>query len=495
MSRIDRFSRRTLLKGLGMGPALLPMLEAEQAHAACAGASGPKRTFIVVWPDGMIAKTASTWATSGAGYAASTLPIHMASLEPFRSDMILMDGLDYDFIKDSPNPSRGEVSGHACFQGMLTGAFYQSFGSSTAYDVGGGISVDQYLGNSLKAGGYKGIPTLNLQAWSRSTARLSYVAAGQPVLPNYDPFNVFSTVFAGVKPTTVVTPPSTMMGTPTPAPMTTVDKTMLMRKSILDSVVKDLTRFSASVGTGDRARIDSHLTLVRGIETNLQSILNPGTGTGAGGSGGSGSVVVTQPSSGACGPPALGATITGAALKQSANFPAITKMMIDITVGAFAADATRVVVLQLGDQANPDIVLTELGFADNGVQDGNTGGVNAIHSIAHRNGAEKVKVDTWFMEKVAYALGQLKGVTDGAKTLLDNTAFLALNNMRTGIHEYVGVPAILAGRGDYFSLGRSLALTGTRNNNVLCSLTAAMGFPTPTFGEAQYGGELAALKG
>jgi hypothetical protein len=476
--RLDRFSRRTLLKGLGVGPALLPMLEVERAFAACAGASGPKRTFILVWPDGMIAKTASQWASTGLNF---TLPPHMAALEPYRADLLLLDGLDYDFVKDSPNPSRGEVSGHACFQGMLTGKFYQSFGSSTANDVAGGISLDQYLGNALKAGGYKGIPTLNLQAYSRSTARLSWIAAGQPVLPNYDPFNVFSTVFAGAKP--VTTPPPG--GTPT---MTTLDKAMLMRKSVLDSVVKDLTRFSASVGTEDRARIDSHLTFVRDIEMNLTSVATGGTGTGTGGT-------VTQPTSGACVAPALGASLSAAALKQSANFPAITKMMIDISVGAFAADATRVVVLQLGDQANPDIVFTNLGFADNGVQDGNTGGINAMHSIAHRNGTEKVKVDTWFMQQAAYAIGQLKSVTDGAKTMLDNTAFLAMNNMRTGIHEFTGVPAIMAGScGGYFKTGRSLALNGVRNNNVLCAIGNAMGVPTPTFGEAQYGGELAALK-
>src|SRR3954462_8634322 len=171
MSRLDRFSRRTLLKALGVGPALLPMLEAERAFAACAGASGPKRTFIVVWPDGMIAKTASTWATTGANF---TMPAHMASLEPYRNDLILLDGLNYDFVRDSPNPSGGEVSGHACFQGMLTGQGYQSFGSTTANNVAGGISLDQYLGNALRAGGYKGIPTLNLQAYSRSTARLSW---------------------------------------------------------------------------------------------------------------------------------------------------------------------------------------------------------------------------------------------------------------------------------------------------------------------------------
>lgn len=491
MSRIDRFSRRTLLKGLGMGPALLPMLEPEHlAHAACAGASGPKRGFILVWPDGMIAKNSSTFATTGDNFV---LPPHMASLEPYRGDLLLLDGIDYSFISDSPNPSRGEVSGHACFQGMLTGKFYQSFGSNTAGNVAGGISLDQYVGNALKAGGYKGIPTLNLQVYSRSTARLSWVAAGQPVLPDQDPFHVFGQLFAGVTPApapAVMPPP----GVPVPpSTLTPVDKAMLARKSILDSVTKDLTRFSTSVGVADRARIESHLGFVRDLENRLQTTMLGGTGTGIGMPAGGGTV--TQPPAGAaCQPPALGTALATTALRDTKNFPAITKMHIDISVAAFAADATRFVVLQLGDQANPDIVFYNLGFTAGG-QDGNTGNVNAHHSIAHRNAEEKVKVDTWLMEQTAYAIGQLKSVSEGAKTLLDSTAFLAMSNMRTGIHEYVNVPAIMAGScGGYFKTGRSLKLVSTPNNGVLIAIANAMGVPTKTFGEAMYGGELAALR-
>ena len=80
--------------------------------------------------------------------------------------------------------------------------------------------------------------------------------------------------------------------------------------------------------------------------------------------------------------------------------------------------------------------------------------------------------------------------------MLDNTAFLAMNNMRTGLGEPTGVPAIMAGScGGYFKTGRSLALTNTPNNGVLVALANAMGFPVPTFGEPVYGGELAALRG
>jgi hypothetical protein len=50
-------------------------------------------------------------------------------------------------------------------------------------------------------------------------------------------------------------------------------------------------------------------------------------------------------------------------------------------------------------------------------------------------------------------------------------------------------------RGGYFKTGRSLALTGIPNNQLLVSLCDGMGFPVAMFGEPRYGGELAALKG
>jgi hypothetical protein len=48
--------------------------------------------------------------------------------------------------------------------------------------------------------------------------------------------------------------------------------------------------------------------------------------------------------------------------------------------------------------------------------------------------------------------------------------------------------------GGYFATGRSLSLD-TPNNGVLIAIANAMGIPTETFGDSQYGGELTELKG
>ncbi|MES1205929.1 MAG: DUF1552 domain-containing protein [Pseudomonadota bacterium] len=457
MSSRSQPSRRTFLKGLGAGSALLPVLASEKAQAACDGVSGPRRVFILVWPNGMFSGM-SPWATTGDNFVLST---HMKSLEQHRQDLILLDGLDYKFLPDSPNPSGGEISGHACFQGMLTGKFYQSFGSSTASNVAGGISIDQYIGNNLRQQGYTGLTSLNLQVYARSTARLSWRAAGTPVIPDFDPFHVFSTLFAG-------------------------QTAVSLRRSVLDYVARDLNRFVKKVGgTEDRAAVNAHLENVRELERRLAQVSPGGGGLGA----------MPPPMATACRPPDQGPVLSASQVRDTKNFEVVTKLQIDLAVAAFAADATRVVVLQLGDQNNSDIILSSLGFQA-GATDGNTGNVNGLLSISHRNTMEKVICDTWFMDQVAYAISRLKDVSDGAKTMLDSTVLLAMNNMRTGNGDYRGVPAILAGNcGGYFKTGRSLKLTSTPNNGVLIALANAAGVPTTTFGETIYGGELTSLRG
>jgi Protein of unknown function (DUF1552) len=479
MKRDLRFSRRNLLQAIGAGAALLPLLEADRADAACL-VNGIKRLYILAWPDGMLSNV-SQWATTGDTPATWTLAPFQAALQPHQSDLLLLHGVDYNFIRDQPNPNGGETNGHACFPGMLTGAFYQSLVASTSSDVGGGISVDQYIGNQLQAGGYKGLVSLNLGAFVKSTGRLSWKAAGQPVLPDADPYHVFSTYFAGSLPTP---PPTSGMDA---GGMPAANPTPKVRKSILDYVLADLNRFSNVVGTDDKARIQSHMQSVRNLELLLAGQAGGGGASVDGGA-------VTSGTSAACNPPVFSGTKLD--INNTSNVPALVKMQMDLAVAAFASDLTRVIVMQIADQGASNLIFTNLGFTAGG-PNGNTGDLNGYHSIAHRNDADKVTCDTWFQQQVAYIIGALKGITDPTgKSMLDSSVVTAMNNMRTGTHETTAVPVVMAGScGGYFKTGRSLALTSTPNNQLLVSLCNAMGFPVQTFGETRYGGELTVLKG
>lgn len=447
MPKIDRFSRRTLLRALGLGPAVLPMLAVEREARSEVPAA--KAALIVAWSNGWMSESSATgWPTPGTSW---TFKPFQAALEPYKPDLLLLDNMNYRFVRDSTSP---ENTGHACFPGMLTGELFKAPGSGTSSTVAGGPSIDQYIGSSLVKAGYKGLPSLNLGVFIKSTARLSWRAAGDPVIPATDPYKVFTQVFGNAT------------ATPGAMPDPAVTRARDMKKSILDNVVADLNRFSGRVGTEDKAKIEAHLQSIRAIETDLDRTTTTPTGK----------------------PPVLPAGVnTG----STDAFEATTKMMIDISVAALAADATRVVVLQLGDQGDANVIFTTLGFKAAGKGD-KTGDDNGFHNIAHANGADKDKCDTWFQSQLAYAIGGMK--TAG---LLDRGIMLAMNSMRHGMHEFNNVPAMLAGNaGGYFKTGRSIKLPdNTANNGILIALANALGVPTQTFGHAAYGGELAVLRG
>jgi len=293
------------------------------------------------------------------------------------------------------------------------------------------------------------------------------------------------------------------------APPPPVNNTPKINKSILDYVIADLNRFSNIVGTADKANIDSHLTSVRALETQIAALSGGGAGMGTASSSGG---MVTQAGTGignaACYPPAQSSVVAPG--KTSVGVDVQAKLMAQMAVAAFAADYTRVVVQQIGDQGAGQLVLTWINntmgvpYAAGGPNppDANTGDVNGFHAIAHRNVADKVLCDTWFASFNGYIIGLLKGITDmtGA-SMLDSSVFVGMNNMRAGLHDTTKIPVYMAGTcGGYFKTGRSLALpAGTAHNGLLVALCNAMGTPAPGggtyFGQSTYTGELTVLKG
>ena len=208
----------------------------------------------------------NNWATAGSDPSSWSLGSmgFQDSLKPYMADLLLLKGIDYKYIKDMPGS--GERTGHACFPGMLTGAFYKLLSSGTSSDLAGGISVDQYIGTQLQKQGYKGLVSLNQGTFVVSTGHLSWSAAGQVVLPNPDPASVFSLYFKGMLPAT--TPPTMGAGGKSGAGgAPPVDNTAAIQRSILDYVISDINRFSKIVGSEDKQRIDQHLTSVRAIES------------------------------------------------------------------------------------------------------------------------------------------------------------------------------------------------------------------------------------
>src|SRR5450432_2162910 len=101
MKRGGRFSRRTVLRSIGAGAALLPLLEADYADAQCL-AGGIKRLYIFAWPDGMISSM-NSWSSPGTDPSNWKLAPFQASLQPYQSDLLLLNGVDYKWLRDGPS--------------------------------------------------------------------------------------------------------------------------------------------------------------------------------------------------------------------------------------------------------------------------------------------------------------------------------------------------------------------------------------------------------
>ncbi len=96
--------RRAFLSAMGVGAAVLPMLDVEPVMAQTAA----KRIFILCWSNGMMNRE-QVWPEAG---PTGALPDFMQAHEPHKSDIIFINGLNYRFIRDS---SISERTGHAAY--------------------------------------------------------------------------------------------------------------------------------------------------------------------------------------------------------------------------------------------------------------------------------------------------------------------------------------------------------------------------------------------
>ncbi|MCA9672678.1 MAG: DUF1552 domain-containing protein [Myxococcales bacterium] len=357
---------------------------------------------------------------SGASYAFAAGSI-LEPLAAHKSNLLLLDGIDF---KGANNHAGG-------MQAMLTG--------------GGDISVDQYIANELAANTRFASLELGVQtsAWGGNVqTRMSYRGAGQYAPPNDDPLDVFRRLY------------------PSAAGGSDADALLARRKSVLDAVRGDLAKLRGWVGSEQRVKLDAHLASVRQLETTL-----------AGGSG-----------SGDCSTPP--ATPQALAKNDNANFPAITKLQLDMMVAALACDMTRVASIQLSHTVGPP-VFSWLNISQGHHQlshmpDSNSAGV-----------ADFVKAERWFAEQFAYLLTKLEATADpgGGGTLLDTSVVLWAKELGDGrLHTCESVPFIVAGKaGGYLSPGRYLRFSGESHTKLLVSLCHAMGLSNATFGNAAAG--------
>jgi hypothetical protein len=231
-----------------------------------------------------------------------------------------------------------------------------------------------------------------------------------------------------------------------------LDRIRAERRTVLDLVGKDLTKFAGRLGAEDRLKVDAHLQSLREIEKQLAT-----------------TTTVT------CNAP----TVSTADPFNRVNYPQSYNSQMDLVVAAFKCGLTRVATIQTANHNGdtPSVYFPWL-----------PGLTMHFHHYAHNLSPGKVPIDTWFAQQFAGLIKRFKSVPEGGGTMLDNTVILFANHLGDGAsHTTNNLPWVLAGScGGYFKT-RQMIQTNTTTNRVMIGLANAMGLPITTFGDPSYG--------
>ncbi|MFT5471542.1 MAG: hypothetical protein ACI8UO_006677, partial [Verrucomicrobiales bacterium] len=390
-----RMARRTLLKGLGATVAL-PWLEVMSENAESISSAGsiaaneiPRRAMFTYW--GLGAEiNGFTPPDTGKNY---TLTPSLAPLAPYKDDCTLMTELTCF------------TGGHGSCCCLLTGV-------NTVSNAKTLTSVDQQL--AMHHGSATRFPSLVL-GMVRQTGfggpfptTLSWSKNHTPITPENRPEVLFEKLFGSEDNNSIAA----------------AKEAMAQRVSLLDSIKEQAAALQKQVGTADRARLDQYFTSIRDLEVRIKvegewidrpkpSIARPDFGQGS---------------------------PRDRIARDGRGYSEYTRMMFDMIALAFETDSTRAVSYiprSEGDEGKCYAYKTKSAWD--------------LHTITH-NAQEDEKIAMWqkldalYLEEWAYFLGKLKGVKEGAGTLLDNTiAAWATTNGGPNAHDSKHLPLILCG--------------------------------------------------
>jgi hypothetical protein len=435
--------RRTVLRGLGASlalPFLDAMVPAGTLLAQTPARPTPRLGFVYM-PNGVARNFTGInyWTPAGEGTAFELSPI-LAPLAPFRDRTVVVSGLaqhQADAFDDGANGdhTRGTSS-------WLTGVHCKR---TEGADVRNGISADQIAAAAI--GTTTPLPSLELAIDlnflagqcenSYSCAYLNTLAWQSPTAPlptENNPRIVFERLFGEG-------------GTPEQRQAQAREN-----RSLLDSVMADLSRLQKDLGPADRATVGEYLDAVREIEGRIQRAERRGSDESL------------------------------AHLDRPAGIPTRfdehVKLMFELQWLAFRGDLTRVVTFMLGRELNfrtyPEI----------GINEGH-------HGLSHHQDnpaqlAKYARLNTYQTQLFAAFLERLRATPDGDGTLLDHSLFLygaGLSN--PNLHAHYDLPlAVVGGAGGVRGGRHVMFRQETPMTNLLLSMLDRVGAPAETLGDS-----------
>jgi hypothetical protein len=426
-------NRRTVLKGLGATFAL-PWLESLAWAADAPPASRPPVRFgTLVFANGV---NPYEWCARGEGESLE-LSSTMKPLEPFKRDITVLRELHVFNNTSGPH--------WPLFSNMLSGAqFKQSLIPQ------GAESIDQTI--ARHTGRVTPVPSLVLGIEPAETGlrggvpsvyygTVSWSSKNTPIAPEIYPRAVFDRLF---------------------------DTSGLLRdRSVLDAVLSQSKDLQRNLAAQDRQKLDEFMHSVRDVEKRIERATKEERLEG------------WRPS----------------LSKPDMQRPPETlpqevrdhmRLMLDLILLAWRMDKTRVATLIF----NRDVSHMKFSFLDGVLNE-------QLHSISHhKDNPEKLaayqRINQFHVEQLAYLLGRMQAIDEGAgTTLLDNVMLLFGSNMFNGdSHDGRNLPLVLAGHGGgTIAGGRAIDLGDKpeeqqRACNLYVTLAQRMGLELSNFGDS-----------
>jgi hypothetical protein len=220
------------------------------------------------------------------------------------------------------------------------------------------------------------------------------------------------------------------------------DKAGRGEKSVLDSVLGQAKRLRREISSTDGRKLDEYLNSVREVESRIERAGRQGEMQG-------------------WRPILDGPNIPRPPDGIPQDLAEHMRLMCDILVLAFQTDSSRVCTLKLNNDHS------YLRFPHLGVDVGH-------HELSHRNDADYLKVNIFFMEQFAYIARRLDAIQEGERTALDNTILMYCSSMITGQHDATKLPVVLLGSGGGQLQGGRVLDYLEKPNRKMCSLYLSM---------------------
>jgi hypothetical protein len=425
--------RRRLLGHLGFAALALPFYRVIQEEQLF-GATPAKRALFFYFPDGIIKER---WHPTETG-STFTLPPMTSPLSVVKDDILMLRGVN--------SRATGSHEGGAAYS--LTGT------------NGGGLSIDTYLGEKLKADSLRPVVRLGVGSNFQDGAKISYFAPGSAAPIQDNPTLAFTEIFG--KSTTPLDPAAQA-------------KLLAGEKSILDFCMNDISGLQKKLGNIEKTKLQAHLDSLRELERRVQ-----GASSG-------------KPVSTSC---TREVDMRGLTFPENdSNYPkahhknetyaVIGDIMIDLMVQSLACGVSNVGFLQWSRPVSP----TVFNFP-NGIDV-----ARGHHDISHYgdlNGsgaADFIKAQQWYMTRLAELIKRLKIIKEGDQSMLQNTALMAFTEIAdANLHDFSNVGLVLAGQaGGNWRTGRAIDAAGASHNQVLVSILQAFGLSNNSFGDAALG--------